>query len=94
MTEVERAAYVYLEVDPAVVAQAPRVSHLLRHIPGGKPAMWEMLMGSDSPDARKLVEMSQRLTLQQREDVPFEAIAIAAGMTTKHAFGVVSEAVV
>lgn len=90
----EQSAYVFLEIDPATVAAAPRVTHLLRYIPGGQAAMWEMLAGSDNPDARKLCVVAARLTTKQLEAVPFEAIAIAAGMSTKHAFGVVSEAVV
>lgn len=93
MTETE-AAYIFLEVDPALVAVAPKVSHLFKHVPGGEPAIWEMLSGSDSADAAKLLQVKERLTNRQFNTVPFEAIAIAAGMSTKHAFGVVSEAVI
>lgn len=90
----EADAYTFLEIEPAVVAAAPRVSHLFRHIPGGEAGVWEMLEACDSPDARKLLEVRHRLTRRQFDAVPFEAIALAAGMSTKHAFGVVSEAVI
>ena len=90
----EQKAYVMLEVDQAEVVKVPRVSHLFRHISGGQDRVWEALEASDVVEARKLVEFSRRLTLRQREAVPFEAIAIAAGMTPRHAFGVVSEVMV
>lgn len=94
MDELEITAYTFLEVDPDVVAALPRVSHLFQHIPGGEAAVWEMLASSDSADARKLLVVKRRLNTRQFAAVPFEAIALAAGMTPKHAFGVVSEAVV
>lgn len=94
LSEVELNAYTYLEIDPATVAAAPRVSHLFKHVPGGEAGIWEMLAGLDSPDARKLIEVKERLNQREFDAVPFEAIAIAAGMSTRHAFGVVSEAVV
>jgi hypothetical protein len=87
-------AFVYLEITPEAVAAQPRVSHLFKHVPGGETAVWEMLEASSSPEARKLCEFRGRLTQGQRDVVPFEAIAIAAGFATKKAFGIASEAVV
>lgn len=97
MTEREQAealAYTYLEVSQATVAASPKISHLFKHVPGGEPAVWEILEESDNAEARRLLEFRNRLTQKQLAAVPFEAIVIAAGMTTKHAFGVVSEAII
>jgi len=97
MTEREQAehlAYTYLEIEPSAVAAAPKINHLFKHVPNGEAGVWEILEESENVEARRLLEFRNRLTQKQREAVPFEAIVIAAGMTTKHAFGVVSEAIV
>lgn len=93
MNDLERA-YLFLEIDAARVARAPKVSHLFKHLEGGEDLVWESLAGSESADAQRLMEFRRRLNEKEFGAVPFEAIAIAAGMTTKHAFGVVSEAIV
>lgn len=83
-----------LEVDPAKIAQAPRVSGLFEQLKGGVNRVWEALEASDLPEAMVLVATRRKLTRDQFEAVPFEAIVIAAGMTPRHAFGVASEAMV
>jgi hypothetical protein len=88
----EKKAYILLEVDPVAVQQAPKISHHFVHV-GGEAKVWEALEGSDSEEARKLVNVRSRLNQGQRSSIPFEAIAIAAGLTTKRAFGVISEAI-
>jgi hypothetical protein len=83
-----------LEVDRNALAKAPRVSHLFQHIEGKEARVWEALEVCESPEAARLVEMRSRLGKLERDAVPFEAIALAAGMTPTKAFGVVSEAIV
>lgn len=90
---VEANVYIRLEVDPEVVARAPKVSILFKQA-GGQDKVWEALDLSDSPDARKLVRTRALLNQSERAVAPFEAIALSAGMTTKHAFGVVAEAII
>ncbi len=93
MTPEERA-YIFLEVDPALVAAAPRISHLFEHIPDGEAGVWKLLAGCDNPDARKLLDVRARLVGRELSAIPFEGMAIAAGMSPRHAFGVISEALV
>lgn len=89
----EDAAYVYLEIDRETVEAQPRVSQHFKYV-GGEDRVWEILESSDSPEARKLCAIRSKLTKSQRDQVPFEAFAVAAGLSTKKAFGAVSEALV
>lgn len=92
--EALRRGLLMLEVSPEALAAAPKITHLLKHAPNGEAGVWEILEGYDSVEARNLLLARARLNLEQREAVPFEAIVLCTGLTTKRAFGLITEAIV
>ena len=86
------AGLALLEVEPAAVSDAPQITHLLKPI-GGPRKVFEYLSGSDKPEARAVLELRTRLNKRQQDAVPFEAYCVAAGVSTKTMFGIISEEV-
>ena len=91
--ELAEEALILLEVKPEDVLASPRIEHLFKGI-GGKEKVFVYLAGSEEPEARKLLELRSRLTRDQRKAVPFEAYCIAAEVSTKKMFGIISQEVV
>jgi hypothetical protein len=85
-------ALALLEVAPEALAETPRITHLLRPI-GGSRKVFEYLSGSEKTEARKILELRIRLNKRQQAAVPFEAYCVAAGVSTKTMFGIISEEV-
>lgn len=81
-----------LGVSPEQLLEVAAIEHLFRAI-GGSRKVLEYLAGSEEPEARKVIELRYRLTVAQAAAVPFEAYCIAAGVTTKRMFGIVSQEV-
>lgn len=79
-----------LEVTEEQLEEIPKIEHLFRGI-GGQAKVFECLAGSEEPEARKLVALKKRLTDRQAAQVPFEAFCVAAGVTTKRMFGIISQ---
>jgi hypothetical protein len=77
-------------VDAVTLAQSPKVEHLFKPI-GGKEKALEFLAGSEALEARKILELHDRLNLAQKAAVPFEAYCCSAGISPKRAFGIVCE---
>jgi hypothetical protein len=84
-----RRAFLLLEITPEAVEAAARIEHLFKPI-GGQRKVWEILEGSEEPDARRLVDLWRRLTKAMQAVVPFEAYCVAAGLATKKAFALVA----
>ena len=89
--EVEES-YILLDVDPDEVASQPKIEHLFRDI-GGVIRVFEYLEGSEEPEARRILEARNRLSVRQAAVLPFEAFCVAAKVPTKKAFGVISQEV-
>jgi hypothetical protein len=83
---------VLLEVTPEAVAECPRIEHLFKGI-GGQSKVLEYLSGSEETEARAILAMRGRLTYAQAGAVPFEAYCVAAKITTKKIFGIISQEV-
>lgn len=86
----KRDAYTLLCIEPHEVDSAPRISHLLKAA-GIYSTVFDILSGSEEPEARKLVEMRARLNKRQARVVPFEAYCVAAEIAPKKAFGIISQ---
>jgi hypothetical protein len=85
-------AYVLLEITPEDVTACPRIEHLFKGI-GGQSKVLEYLAGSEEPEARAVLAMRDRLSYAQAGAVPFEAYCVAAKISTKKMFGVISQEV-
>lgn len=85
-------ALTLLEIDKAQLKACPRIEHLFKGI-GGKSKVMEYLSGSEEPEARAILVMRERLTVKQHNAVPFEAYCVAAGLSVKKVFGVISSEV-
>jgi hypothetical protein len=86
----EQDAYTMLCIEAEDVAIVPRISHLLKaaRIYG---KVFDILSGSEDPQARKLLDMRARLNKCQADSIPFEAYCVAADISTKDAFGLISK---
>ena len=85
-------ALALLEVTQEQLDGVPKIEHMFRGI-GGTPKVFEYLEGSEEPEARALLSFRARLTERHIAAVPFEAFCIAAGVTTKRMFGIISQEV-
>lgn len=56
-----------------------------------KKKVLEYLSGSEEPDARTVMALRARLTQSQADACPFEAYCVAAGLSTKKMFGLISQ---
>jgi len=81
-----------LRVTPGQLAEVPQIDHLFKPI-GGRLKVLEYLAGSEEPEAQLITRMARELIPHQRRDVPFEAYCIAANVTTKKMFGIISQEV-
>lgn len=82
-------ALILLDITQEQLDASPKIEHLFRGI-GGTPKVMEYLSGSEEPEARLVLGLAAKLSGRQRQSVPFEAYCIAAGITTKKMFGVIS----
>jgi hypothetical protein len=85
-------AYAKLGVTPLDVALVPRIEHLFKGI-GGKARVFEYLAGSETKEARAIMELRSLLNMEQSRVLPFEAFCVAAKVETKHMLGIISEEV-
>ena len=90
LTNYREQALILLDVTEDQVDACPKIGHLFKGI-GGKDRVLEFLEGSEEPDARLLLAQAKKLTTHQLDAAPFEALCLAAGLTTKRAFGLVAE---
>lgn len=89
-TEDYRAeAMILLDVKQEDLDASPKIEHLFRGI-GGVPKVMEYLSGSEEPEARLILGLAAKLSGRQRQAVDFEAYCLAAGITTKKMFGIIS----
>lgn len=88
-TENRGRAMEILEVTQEQLDATPKIEHLLRGI-GGKGKVMDYLEGSDEPEARKILDIRRGLTIAEFDSVPFEALCIKAGITTKKMFGIIA----
>jgi len=86
-------AYLMLGVDPNAVLLAPRISHLIARIKGGKLSALEALRASDLPEARLFASKYDNPLLPSfvRRDLPLEAFSIAAGISPTRLWGMIAE---
>lgn len=82
-------ALVVLGISPDDLELSPKIEHLFKGI-GGQERIFEYLGGSEDKDARTLLDLRKRLNERQRRHVPFEAYCIAAGLSVKKVFGLIS----
>ena len=82
-------AYLVLDVKQADVDRVPKIAHLLRDS-GILDRVFEYLEGSEEPEARRLLDARARVSGSLAAILPFEAYCVAAGVTTKKAFAVIS----
>jgi hypothetical protein len=85
-------AYERLGVTEEEVNAEPRITHILRELPGKVDRAVEFLRGSDDPDARKWLGVYDSLPESVRSLLPFEAFNVAAGITSKRMLEVVAGA--
>lgn len=86
------SAYEILEIDEESVRKVPKIEHLFRGI-GGKQKVFEYLEGSEEPEARKILDLRDRLSQHEANALPFEAFCVAAGIPVKKMFGIISQEV-
>lgn len=72
------------------IAEAPKISSVLRRSIGGRAKVLELLQGSSEPDARKILKVVEEVGRRGRTGLPLEAYAIAAGLTTRRMFELVA----
>ena len=82
-------AYLVLDVKKQDVDAASKISHLLRES-DVLDRVFEYLEGSEEPEAKKILEARRRVSGSLAALLPFEAYCVAAGVTTKKAFAVIS----
>jgi len=85
-------AYERIGVTEEEVNAAPKITHILRELPGKTDKAIEFLRGSSEPDARKWLSVYDSVTVSARKIVPFEAFCVAAGITTKRMLEVITGA--
>lgn len=89
-TEDYRAeAMILLDVKQEDLDASPKIEHLFRGI-GGVPKVMEYLSGSEEPEARLILGLAAKLSGRQRQAVDFEAYCLAAKITPKKMFGIIS----
>lgn len=82
-------AYLVLDVKASDVQAVPKIHHLLRDS-GVLGKVFEYLEGSEEPEARKILDARHRVSDSLASVLPFEAFCVAAGVTTKKAFAIIS----
>jgi len=68
---------VLFDVTEEEFIKSAKISHVLRSAQMLE-SVWDYLEGSSNPKARAILEVRDRFTLRQREDIPFEVYCIAA----------------
>jgi len=85
-------AYDRLEITPEQVAASPRIDQLLAAV-GSRTKIFDYLAASEEPEARVVFNLRSRLTRSQQLNVPLEAYAVAAKLSTKKLFGLIMQEV-
>lgn len=91
-SEIREEAYAAMGITAEQVTASPRIEHLFKQI-GGKAKVFEYLSGSEEPEARRACELYSILKGKHRKVVPFEAYCVAAKVSVKKMFGIISEEV-
>lgn len=82
------AALKRLGVKPEALASAPQITPLLKHANGGlKAVLGAMRFSADDAEIGPFLEMYDSIPAGDRERLPWEAIAIKAGINIKHLLG-------
>lgn len=66
---------------------APKISHILREIQGGKSKALKAMRFADSELIRTFLEKYDSISPRDREKLSFEAIALAAKVNVRHLWG-------
>ncbi len=85
-------AYERLGVTKEEVELLPKVTHILKELPGKIDKAIEYLRGSDEPDARKWLQVYDSIPITTRKLLPFEAFCAGSGLTTKRVLELVTGA--
>jgi len=85
-------AYERIGVTEEEVNAAPKITHILRELPGKTDKAIEFLRGSEDPDARKWLSVYDSVPSSVRKMLPFESFCVAAGITTKRMLEVITGA--
>lgn len=87
-------AYAILGIAPNSVIAYPKITPVLKKIPGGLDYAIECLRSSDSPDARQFLSIYDDIRMPKmcRETLPLEAFAIASGLSASRVMGAIVSA--
>ena len=85
-------AYERIGVTEEEVNAAPKISHILRQLPGKCDQAIEFLRGSEDPDARKCLGVYDSVPVSVRKILQFESFCVASGVTTKRMLEVITGA--
>ena len=83
---------IHLDVSEKALANQPKITRVLEKS-GVLKHLWEYLECSEDPAALKMVALREELSEAQQAAVPVEALAIAAGVTTRKALEIITVAV-
>jgi len=73
----------------------PRLTEVLKRLPGGFECVCEYLRGNDDPDAIKFMDKWDTISLDDKDVIGFEGLCASAGVNGKKLYGIiVSEATV
>lgn len=76
-----------LKVSAADLAAAPDIDSILKEIPRGKKLALKAMRFSDDPMSKAFMEKYDSLGERDLQSLPFQAIALAAGLDVKHLWG-------
>lgn len=84
-------AYALLGVQPNRVAEYPKITPILRKLPGGLTFALECLRSSDSPDARRFLAYYDDIRIPRtcRDTLPLEAFGVACGLSASRIMGAI-----
>jgi len=85
-------AYEKLGITEIEANAAPKITPILRELPGKIDKAIEYLRGSHEPDAQKWLRAYDSLAVSVRKSLPFEAFCVASGITTKRMLEVITGA--
>lgn len=78
-----------LEITEEDLEDVAKIDDLFNEI-GGREKAFEYLAFCEEPDALKIFQLRRRLDPDQRQQLPLEAYAVAAGITPKRLFCMIS----
>jgi hypothetical protein len=85
-------AYEKLGITENECNRLPKITHILRNLPGKVDQAIEFLRGSNESDAQKWLQVYDSLGISIRKLLPFEAFCAASGLSTKRVLELVTGA--